>query len=65
MILEKFSAFSVQKYSSSVVLKCINTYWTDKAYVNKLKDTLKSDGIFEMFRNREGNKILLDLMDRN
>ena len=65
MILERFSAFSLQKYSSSVLLKCINTYWTDRAYLHRLKDTLKSDGILDMFKNREGNKILLDLMDRS
>lgn len=40
MILEKFHQFSLHRYSSSVVWRCINTYWTDKSYVAKLKDCL-------------------------
>lgn len=45
MIIEKFVLFSLQRYSSSVVGKCINTYWTDKSYVGKLKDALTNEGI--------------------
>lgn len=64
-IIERFVPLSLQKYSASVILKCINIYWTDHSYVDRLKDSLRPDGILEMFRNKEGNKILLDLMDRN
>jgi membrane protein involved in colicin uptake len=62
MILEKFAQFSIQKYSSSVIMKCISNYWKDRSYINKLRDVLKPDGIIEMFRNKEGNKILCDLL---
>jgi hypothetical protein len=30
MILERFPQFSIQKYSSSVVLKCVEGYWGNK-----------------------------------
>ena len=63
MIIEKFVQFSLQKYSSSVVSKCISTYWKDKNCALKLKEVLKPEGITEMFRSREGNKILLDLLE--
>jgi hypothetical protein len=42
MIIEKFVQFSLQKYSSSVVSKCINVYWTDHSYAGRLKDSLKN-----------------------
>lgn len=64
MIIEKFVQFSLQKYSSSVVSKCLATYWKDKSYPSKIKEVLKIDGVIEMYRNREGNKILLDLLEK-
>lgn len=64
MIIEKFVQFSLQKYSSSVVSKCLATYWKDKSYPAKIKEVLKIDGVLEMYRNREGNKILLDLLEK-
>lgn len=42
MIIEKFVQFSLQKYSSSVVSKCINIYWTNQQYAVRLKDCLKN-----------------------
>ena len=65
MIIERFSQFSLQKYSSSVVYKCISTYWTNDKIFIRLKQTLTVDGIIELFRNKDGNKILIEIMERH
>jgi hypothetical protein len=44
-IIDKFTQFSLQKYSSAVIFKCINTYWTNKETLMRLKNTLNSDAI--------------------
>jgi hypothetical protein len=64
-IIDKFTQFSLQKYSSAVIFKCINTYWTNKDTLLRLKNALNSDAIIEMFRNRDANKILLEIMEKH
>jgi len=59
MIIERFPQFSLQKYSSSVVLKCISSFWNQKESLNRLKQALNADAIVEMYRSRDGNRILL------
>jgi len=44
-IIDKFTQFSLQKYSSAVIFKCINTYWTSKDSLMRLKNVLNSDAI--------------------
>lgn len=57
----KLPQYSLSKYSTNVVYKCINSYWTDyKEYVsNVLKEVFQPYLIFEMYKNKDGNKILL------
>ena len=64
MILERFPQFSIQKYSGSVILKCVDTYWANKDTVEKLKYSLNTNSILDMYRNKEGNKILLTIMEK-
>jgi hypothetical protein len=64
MIIERFPQFSIQKYSGNVVLKCVDSYWTNRDTVEKLKYSLNANSILDMFRNKEGNKILLTIMER-
>lgn len=62
-ILSKFYHYSMGKFASNVLLKCISTYWTDKRVFQSLK-SLNSTQILEIFRNKDGNKILLEIMER-
>ncbi len=64
MILERFPQFSIQKYSGSVVLKCVESYWGKEDAVEKLKYSLNANSILDMYRNKEGNKILLTIMEK-
>lgn len=64
-IIDKILQFSLQKYSSAVIFKCISTFWLSKDNLNKLKNALTSDIIQEMYRNKESNKILLELCEKH
>lgn len=44
-IIDKFTQFSLQKYSSAVIFKCINSYWTNKDTLLRLKNALNADCI--------------------
>lgn len=57
-ILSKFAQYAIGKFSSNVILKCISVYWTDKNIYNSLKE-LPNNQVVEIFRNKDGNKILL------
>ena len=39
-IIDKFLQFSLQKYSSAVLFKCISQYWTSKDTLSRLKNGL-------------------------
>ena len=65
MITERFPQFAIQKYSSSVVYKCVSCYWVKKESFNRVKQTLTPEAIIELFRNKDGNKILLEIMERH
>lgn len=58
-IIDRILQFSLQKYSSAVVFKCVGSYWSQKDTLNRLKNALSNEIIYEMFRNRDANKILL------
>ncbi len=60
-ILSKFAFYAVGKFSSNVILKCISSYWTDKKIYNTLRGLTNSQ-IVEIFRHKDGNKILLEIM---
>lgn len=61
--MSKFVCYAVGKFSSNVILKCISIYWTDKSIYNTLKG-LPSNQVVEIFRNKDGNKILLEIMEK-
>lgn len=60
-ILMKLPQYSLSKYSTNVIFKCLNAYWINqKEYVsNVLKDVFQPYLIIEMYKNKDGNKILL------
>ncbi len=60
-IMMKLPQYSLSKYSTNVVYKCINSYWIDhKEYTsNVLKEVFQPYLIFEMYKSKDGNKILL------
>jgi hypothetical protein len=62
-ILLEFPRFAIGKFSSNVILKCISIYWVNKNIYNSLKE-LPSNQIVEIFRNKDGNKILLEIMEK-
>ena len=62
-ILSRFTFYSMGKFASNVLLKCISIYWTDKRVYQSLK-SLTNTQILEIFRNKDGNKILLEMMER-
>jgi hypothetical protein len=51
------------KYSSNVLLKCISLYWVDKKIYLSLKG-INANQVVEIFRNKDGNKVLLEIMER-
>ena len=57
----KLPQYSLSKYSTNVVFKCLNIYWVDqKEYVsNILKEVFQPYLIVEIYKNKDGNKILL------
>ena len=62
-ILSKFATYAVGKFSSNVILKCISIYWTDKRIYSSLKG-LPNSQVIEIFKNKDGNKILLEIMEK-
>ena len=62
-ILSKFTYYAVGKYSSNVIHKCVSVYWTDLNKYDTLKELPKNQ-VIEIFRNKDGNKILLEIMER-
>ena len=57
-ILSRFFFYSVGKFSSNVLIKCISAYWVDKSVYKTLRG-LNNSQIVEIFRNKDGNKVLL------
>ena len=62
-IFSKFRALAKEKFSSSVICKCLSTYWRETDYLKGLKSKLNTGEIVELFKNKEGNKVLLELMN--
>lgn len=61
-IFSKFMLFSKEKFSSSVLCKCISNYWKGSDFYDRFKSRLSPADILGLFRNKEGNKVLLELM---
>jgi len=64
MIMERFPQFAIQKYSGNVLFKCIDMYWTNRETIERLKYSLSNNSILDMYRNKDGNKILLTIMEK-
>lgn len=62
-ILSKFAFYATGKFSSNVIIKCISIYWTDKRIYSSLRN-LSNNQIIDIFRNKDGNKILLEIMEK-
>jgi hypothetical protein len=62
-ILSRFHSYAIGKFSSNVLLKCIATYWVDKQVYTSLR-ALGNTQIVEIFRNKDGNKILMEIMEK-
>jgi hypothetical protein len=62
-ILSHFPHYALAKYSASVLLKCISIYWTDRSIFLSLRG-LSNSQILELFRSKDGNRILLELMEK-
>jgi hypothetical protein len=60
--MAKFLPFSLQKYSSAVIYKCVASFWIQKDTINLLRNALTNEVIQEMFRNKDANKILLEIV---
>jgi len=63
IILSKFAFYANGKFSSNVILKCISIYWTDQSIYSSLKG-LSSNQVVEIFKNKDGNRILLEIMEK-
>lgn len=65
-ILMKLPQYSLSKYSTNVVFKCLSVYWVDrKEYVSSvLKEVFQPYLILEMYKNKDGNKVLLEIMEK-
>lgn len=61
-IFSKLRPLAKEKFSSSVICKCISSYWRGTSYYDRLKSKMNTSEIVELFKNREGNKVLLELM---
>ena len=44
-IIDRILQFSLQKYSSAVIFKCISNYWTHKDTLNRLRNSLTPEVI--------------------
>lgn len=62
-ILSRFAHYATGRYSSNVLLKCISTFWTDRRLYLSLR-TLSNAHIADIFRNKDGNRVLLEMMEQ-
>jgi len=51
-LLVKFKILAKEKFSSSVLCKCISSYWRGTTYYQKLKSKISSGEIIELFKNK-------------
>jgi hypothetical protein len=63
-IVRLFSTFACEKYSSNVLQNCIRIYWRKEFKIyDHLKSMISSKKILSLYRNKEGNKVLLEIME--
>lgn len=48
-----------------MIFKCVSSYWSHKDTLNRLKNALTNEIVYEMFRNRDANKILLEIVEKH
>lgn len=63
-IVQHFGELSARKYSGDTVLKCVDTYWKRHPIIEQLKDILSGEVILKLFGCKEGNKVLLVLVEK-
>lgn len=47
-----------------MVNKCLDTYWNCLSISERLKLILSNEAVYTLYRNKDGNKILLTLMEK-
>lgn len=62
-IFFSFCHYAIGKFASSVLLKCITIYWGTH-YLEAAVAALSHRQVLELFRNKDGNKILVEAMER-
>ncbi len=62
LLFERFRQLAKEKFSSSVLCRCISSYWQGSGYYEKLKAKMSNSDVVELFKNKEGNKVLLELI---
>ena len=62
-ILQNFSKCACLKYSSNVLQNCVKKYWRNNEVILKdLRNCLQNKSIIYMYNNKDGNKVLLEIM---
>ena len=64
MIVENFVYYSTEKFASNVVYKCVKDYWKESHAYDILRESLRNNEIISMYKNREGNRILLEIVEK-
>lgn len=62
-IVRLFPILGCEKYSSNVLQNCIKKYWDFQLIYEELKASLNNKKILQMYRNHNGNKVLLEIME--
>ena len=42
----------------------MGTYWTEKETINGLRNVLSPNAVSQLFANRDGNKVLLEILEK-
>lgn len=64
MLIENFGYYSTERYASNVILKCIREYWHNFSVYDSLREKIRNSDISSMYKNREGNRILLEIIEK-
>ena len=65
LILNKFKEYSMQKFSGMTVIKCVTSFWNLENVSERLTNILSEHIIIDLFRCKEGNRILLIIMEKS
>jgi hypothetical protein len=64
LLVQQFAEYAGRKYSGNVLFKCIETFWNSQEAIEKLNTVLSGEAILKLFVCKEGNKVLLALVER-